>query len=469
MLFSSLVFFVYFLPIVLLLHLILPLQVTVRFGDVAVPLKVKNTFLLLASIFFYAWGEIRYVPLILFSMAVNYLCGLGCASPKQRVRGLSLGLSFAVNFGALAYFKYAGFFMASVGLGALIPHIALPLGISFYTFQAQAYMIDVYRKVAPPERNFVSYGTYMLLFPQLVAGPIVLYTDVCRELKQRKVTAANLESGMMDFIAGLSAKVLLANPLGALWETVRGMPQASSAALWLGIFAFGLQIYFDFCGYSLMAIGIGKMLGFRFPENFRHPYAARSIVEFWKRWHISLTTWFRDYVYMPLSRSLVKRKWGSLSIYVMASVVIWFLTGLWHGASWNFIAWGLWFFLLLMLERFLLKGWLARHRRWALAYTLWAVWMGWVLFAHDSLPDAWAFIVRMYAFTPGMDWLFPLRNNAVLLLAAVLCCMPPVMQRVWRVLKGNAVLRTGLLLFALLLCVAGLVNADYNPFLYFRF
>ena len=454
--FSTLPFLVYFLPVTLLLHLILPL-------------RAQNAFLLLASAVAYAWGDIRHVPLILLSMLLNYGCGLGCGSGRRGMRIFSLGFSLTVNLGMLIYFKYAGFFLTAAGLGGIAPEIALPLGISFYTFQAQAYVVDVYRKATAPERNVVDYGAFMLMFPRLVAGPIIQYADVRREMKQRKMTAAGLEGGMMEFVAGLSAKVLLANPLGGLWKTAREMPGASSAALWLGIVAFGLQIYFDFGGYSLMAMGIGKMLGFRFPENFRHPYAARSIKEFWQRWHITLGNWFRNYVHLPLGGALVKRKWGMYASYALSTLAVWFLTGLWHGAGWNFVAWGLWFFLLLMLERFALDKWLARHRRWALLYTLWAVWMGWVLFAHDSLPEAWAFAVRLYSFTPGMDWVFPLRGNAALLLVSVLCCVPPVTQSVWRVLKAHAALRAGLMLCALLLCVAGLVNAEYNPFLYFRF
>jgi alginate O-acetyltransferase complex protein AlgI len=451
MLFSGLVFLIYFLPAVILLHWI-------------APRPAKNALLVLASVFFYAWGEMRYVPLILASLALNYAFGLGCGSRKGWLRALGLGLSLAVNFGALAYFKYAVFLMTTVGLGDAAPQVALPLGLSFYTFQTQAYVIDVHRRKVPAERNFVDYATFLLLFPQLIAGPIVLYTDVRRELKARTITAAGLESGMTAFIEGLSLKVLLANPLGALWKTVQGLGEPSGAALWLGILAFGLQIYFDFSGYSRMAIGMGRMLGFAFPPNFRHPYAARSIRDFWRRWHMTLSGWFREYAYFPLGGNLR----GSART-VLNLLIVWALTGLWHGASWYFVAWGLWFFVCLVLERFWIGGWLARHPRWALLYTLWVVLMGWVLFAHESLSDAAAYALRMYSFAPGMDWLFPLRGNAALLLVSGLCCVPPVMERVRRALNQHAALRTAAMLGALLLCIAGLVNADYNPFLYFRF
>lgn len=451
MLFSSLTFLVWFLPAVILLHAVMPK-------------RARNAFLLAASVFFYAWGEIRYVPLVLLSMGLNCVFGLGAASGRRGLRNASLIGSILVNIGALVYFKYAAFFLTAVGLGRIAPAVVLPLGISFYTFQTQAYVIDVWRKKVPPEKNFVDYATFILLFPQLIAGPIVLYTDVRRELKQRSVDAAGLEAGMTTFIVGLSSKVLLANPLGALWDSVQTLAGPSSVAAWLGIIAFGLQIYFDFAGYSLMAIGMGRMLGFRFPKNFDHPYASRSIREFWRRWHMTLGGWFREYVYIPLGGS---RKGSGRT--VVNLFIVWGLTGLWHGASWNFVAWGLWFFVFLVLERFAIGGWLDRHRRWGLVYTLAVVFVGWALFAHDSLGEAWTYVQRMFAFAPGGDWMFPLRGNAVLLGVAVVACVPGVMRRAGGWLEKHALVRAVVMLGALVLCIAGLVSADYNPFLYFRF
>lgn len=451
MLFSSLSFLVWFLPAVVLVHLVLPA-------------RARNAMLLAASVFFYAWGEMAYVPLVLASMAINYALGLGCSASCAWLRHASLALSLLVNFGALAYFKYAAFFLETVGLGAWAPEVSLPLGISFYTFQTQAYVVDVWRKKVPAEKNPVDYGAFILLFPQLIAGPIVLYTDVRRELKARSLDARALETGMALFIAGLAAKVLLANPLGALWERMRALEALSMPGAWLGVAGFGLQIYFDFAGYSLMAIGMGRMLGFRFPQNFDHPYAARSVREFWRRWHMTLSGWFRDYVYIPLGgsrRGTARTVWNLL--------LVWTLTGLWHGASWNFVLWGLWFFVFLVLERFALGGWLARHRAVGLAYTLVVVFLGWVLFAFESVADAAAYGARLFCFAGGTDWRYPLRDSAVLLLMAVLACMPPVAKRAWALLEAHAVLRAAVLALVLALCVAALVNAEYNPFLYFRF
>ncbi len=451
MLFSSLTFLTWFLPAVVLLHCI-------------TPRRARNALLLAASVFFYAWGEIAYVPLVLLSMGANYGFGLLCAREGKWPRRVGLWLSLLVNIGALVYFKYAAFFLTAIGLGSIAPEVVLPLGISFYTFQTQAYVIDVFRRRVPKEPNFVDYATFILLFPQLIAGPIVLYTDVRRELKVRTVNAEGLETGMTAFIVGLASKVLLANPLGALWEAARALPSSSLPAAWLGIIAFGLQIYFDFAGYSLMAIGMGRMLGFRFPQNFDQPYTSRSIREFWRRWHMTLGGWFREYVYIPLGGSR-----GGTAATIRNLVIVWLLTGLWHGASWNFVAWGLWFCVFLLLERYAIGGFLARHPHLARAYVLLVVFVGWALFAAESLPDAGAYIVRMFTGALSGDFLFPLRNNAVLLVIALLACVPGILTRINALLGRNALLRTAVMTALLLLCVAGLVDADYNPFLYFRF
>ncbi len=336
MLFSSLSFLIWFLPVVVALHALLPRP-------------LKNPFLLFSSVYFYAWGEVRYVPLLLFLMASNYALGFCCGSKTRRIARAGLILSLLVNFGALFYYKYAGWIVRTFApylTGFESP--ALPLGISFFTFQSQAYLIDVYRGVTPPERSIIGYGTFILLFPQFIAGPIVLYTDVRKDLRERRIDPKEMESGTLMFLAGLSSKLLLANRLGQVWEEASGATNLSSPAAWLGAVAFGLQIYFDFAGYSFMAIGMGRMLGFHFPRNFNHPYAAKSIRDFWRRWHMTLSRWFRDYVYFPLggSRRSPRRVFINL-------LVVWAATGLWHGADLRFLLWGLWFFAFLAAEHFI--------------------------------------------------------------------------------------------------------------------
>ncbi|HIT68737.1 MAG TPA: MBOAT family protein [Candidatus Aphodomonas merdavium] len=451
MLFSSLTFLAYFLPAVVLLHLL-------------APARARNALLLAASVVFYAWGEIGYLPLVLLSMGVNWLLGRGAAGERQAVRRFALAASLLFNLGALFYFKYAAFFMDLAGLSAYAPQPSLPLGISFYTFQTQAYVVDVYRRKVPPERNFIDYATFILLFPQLIAGPIVLYEDVRERLKARSVSAGALEEGMCAFVTGLAAKVLLANPLGALWERMRALPDASMGAAWLGIAAFGLQIYFDFHGYSLMAIGMGRMFGFTFPRNFHHPYAAASVRAFWRRWHMTLGAWFREYVYLPLGGSR-----GGTAKTVRNLFIVWLLTGLWHGASVNFVLWGLWYFLLLALEHFFTGSFLARHKGLGHVYTLLAVLLGWVLFATDTPAEAAAFLQRMFTPLGGSGALYALRENAVLLSIAALCCIPGVCTSAQAKLSACPPVRAALFIGVLLLCIAALVAEDYNPFLYFRF
>lgn len=431
------------------------------------PRRARNGVLLAASVFFYAWGEMRYVPLVLFSMLANYALGRACAADRPPARRkASLSASLLLNFGALLYFKYADFLLLNLGLAVYAPHVTLPLGISFYTFQTQAYVLDVYAGRVEPEPKLIDYATFILLFPQLIAGPIVLFQDVQKELKQRRITPEALEQGIGELILGLSAKVLLANPLGAMWKAAcaPGIASLSMPAAWLGITAFGLQIYFDFAGYSLMAIGMGHLLGFTFPKNFDHPYASRSIREFWRRWHMTLGYWFRTYVYIPLGGS----RGGALRT-VRNLLIVWLLTGLWHGASWNYVLWGLWFCLFLLIERRLPTEWLARHRALAWCYTLSVVWIGWVIFAHEALPEAAAFLRRLFSFASGADWPHLLRNNAVLLALAIAACVPSIAHWANRLLRRRAAFRLPVLLSLLILCVASLVQAGFNPFLYFRF
>jgi len=451
MLFSSLTFLIWFLPTVLIVHMLLPF-------------KWRNAFLLCASIFFYAWGEIRYVPLVLLSMTLNYFFGLQVARGSRGQRRFWLVLSVLFNFGALVYYKYAAFFMQVVGLGAWAPAVVMPLGISFYTFQTQGYVVDVFRGKVPPEKNPINLMTFILLFPQLIAGPIVLYTDVARELRVRPLRAEQLEKGMGQFIAGLAAKVLLANPLGALTEQITARAVSSAAAMWLATLAGVLQLYFDFAGYSQMAIGMGNMLGFRFPRNFDFPLSATSMRAFWRRWHMTLGVWLRDYIYIPLGGSKGKA-WRT----VFNLFMVWLFSGLWHGADYNHVLWGLWFFLWVALERTRYGAFVDAHPGYGFLYTQLAFLIAWPLF-HYSLPqEAIAHFTRMFA--PGWsgDVLYLLRDNAVLLLIAVLACIRPVAQRLSTRGQRWPILRVAAGLAVLSLCIASLVNENYNPFIYFRF
>lgn len=344
MVFSSLLFLFRFLPITFLIYYL-------------VPFRAKNTVLFLASLFFYTWGETKFFPIMLISIGINYVAGLLMEryDHNEKARKACFWVAFLVTLGFLLFFKYTNFFLSNINalLGLSLPlldsaEFHLPLGISFYTFQILAYTMDVYRRKIKVEHNLIDFGAFVVLFPQLIAGPIVLYSDISRELKSRKITLAQIDEGVGLFIMGLASKILLADTIGALWTEVQtlGFSQVSTPLAWMGIIAYSFQIYFDFSGYSLMAIGLGRMLGFFFPQNFNYPYISKSITEFWRRWHITLSSWFRDYVYIPLGGNRVKKSRQFFNIFV-----VWFLTGFWHGAAWNFIFWGLYFFVLLMIEK----------------------------------------------------------------------------------------------------------------------
>lgn len=451
MLFSSLTFLIWFLPAVLAAHALLPA-------------RWRNAFLLCASVFFYAWGEIRYVPLVLASMALNYGFGIGAGAGSRARRRCWLVVSVLFNFGALVYFKYAAFFMEAVGLGAWAPVVTMPLGISFYTFQTQGYIVDVFRGKIKPERHPVRLMTFILLFPQLIAGPIVLYTDVRRELRYRPLVPERMEQGMRQFVTGLASKVLLANPLGALTAQVTARAASSAPAMWLATLAGVLQLYFDFAGYSLMAIGIGSMLGFRFPRNFDFPLSARSMRAFWRRWHMTLGTWLRDYVYIPLGGSRGTRARTTLNL-----LAVWLFSGLWHGADYNHVLWGLWFFVCVALERTRYGAFVDAHPWYGLAYTQLAFLIAWPLFHYSVPADALGHFTRMFAGSWSTDVLYLLRDHAVLLLIAALCCIRPAARRVSAWGDRLPWLRVLAVLTVLALCVATLVNERYNPFIYFRF
>lgn len=459
--FSSLYFVFFFFPIVFALHAL-------------VPRCMKNLVLLLASLYFYAWGEPVYVVLMLFSAIFNYVMGLDIqrrADSAQRRRSMLFGV--LVNVFLLGFFKYYGFCVDIVN--ALTPFdvtartLALPIGISFYTFQALSYLADVYRGAVPAQRSPLRFAVYLTMFPQLVAGPIVKYTEIETQLVERKPTFFEIARGMERMILGLGKKVLLANQLGFLYTTIQGMPQRSILTAWLGIFAYTLQIYFDFSGYSDMAIGMGHMLGFSFPENFSYPYLSKSVSEFWRRWHMTLSFWFRDYVYIPLggSRAGTRRQ-------VRNILLVWVLTGLWHGASWNFVLWGLYYGVLLLLEKFVLRPVLAKlpaciqH-----GGTMLLVMFGWVLFSNTDLSAAWQYFGQLFGFGAS-GWidataLYQLHGNVLLLCIAALCCTPlPAGWWQGAIQRRPKTAAAGLTAL-FLLSTAYLVYSSYNPFLYFRF
>jgi len=460
MVFSSLHFLFLFLPLVTLAH---------RFA----PKGWRNPLLLAASLWFYAWGEPVYVGLMLFSVAWNYLAGLrlGVERLPSR-RKAALAGAVAVNLAVLGFFKYYAFLARSLAaLGLRLPDYSLPLpiGISFYTFQAMSYVIDVYRGKARPQRRLVDFATYITMFPQLVAGPIVKYTDIQAQLEDRRMSLAQCGQGLERVILGLAKKVLLANQLGLLADSVRDAAGRSVLTAWLGAAAYALQIYFDFSGYSDMAIGMGRMLGFSFAENFDYPYLSRSVTEFWRRWHMSLSGWFRDYVYIPLGGNRVAPGRHALNL-----LAVWMLTGLWHGASWNFVLWGLYYGALLVLERFVtgraLERWPAGAAR---ALTLALVTVGWVIFSNTDFPEMGRYLLNLVGVgATGLAdaaFLYALRGNLVLLALSALCCGPGL--RRWQLrLTGRLPLLSALALGLLLVaCVACLVQGSYNPFLYFRF
>ena len=462
MVFSSLLFIFRFLPIALAVYYL-------------APPRLKNLALFLISLFFYSWGEVRYFPVMAACILGNYLLALwlGRLRDKPRARRAVLVLVVVFNIGMLFFFKYTDFFITNLNalLGTSIPllRLTLPLGISFYTFQTMSYTLDVYKGTVQPERNIIDLGAYVVMFPQLIAGPIVLYKDVAAQLKVKKgrYTLAGINEGVGLFILGLGKKVLLANNIGALWEDIKllGYGSVSTPLAWLGLVAFTLQIYFDFSGYSTMAIGLGKMLGFNFPENFNLPYVSRSITEFWRRWHMTLSGWFREYVYIPLGGNR-----RGLPRQIFNLFVVWTLTGFWHGANWNFLLWGFYYFVLLAVEKLFLYDKLQRGRVWPHLYALFFIVVGWGLFAVDSgMADIVAFFSRLFWPQGGVSALYFARNYGVALLVGMFCSTPwPRRFYAW-VCKKSELLRILVLAAVLLVSVAYLLDSTYNPFIYFRF
>jgi len=466
MVFSSTVFICIFLPVVL-------------GGYYICPKKWRNLFLLIASLVFYAWGEPKYVLLMMFSIAVNYVFGrlLGGRHMAEGRKRLLLTLSVIIDLGLLGVFKYADFVIENLNRafssGFDLLHLALPIGISFYTFQAMSYTVDVYRGNVKAQRSLVDFGMYITMFPQLIAGPIVRYSDIEGQLTDRTVTAGEFSDGIFRFTVGLGKKVLLANQIGALWTEIYSMGGHSSALMaWLGAVAFTFQIYFDFSGYSDMAIGLGRMFGFTFPENFRYPYESVSITDFWRRWHITLSTWFREYLYIPLGGNRRGFARQTLNLFI-----VWSLTGFWHGAGWNFLMWGLYYFVILFIEKlFLLKALDKLPKIIRRVYALVLIVIGWVIFACDDVTVLLPYLGSMFGVNGalgGMD-VYYLCTRAVLLV--ILCfastelpkrCAVAVTSKTGE--KAAFIAKAVFSLLLLTLSMVFLVSDSYNPFLYFRF
>ncbi len=465
MVFSSLIFLFVFLPFVLAVYYI-------------TPRKFRNLTLFIVDLVFYAWGEPWLIVLMLVSIMLNYTAGIliGINREKKNLSKFIFILAVILNLGLLGFFKYIGFIgetlnMVMPFLNIPILEIALPIGISFYTFQTMSYTIDVYKNTVKVQKNIITFGTYVSLFPQLIAGPIVRYEDVAEQLMHRKETLQEFTDGVKLFLIGLSKKVLLANEMGNLWDAVRESgAQSGALGSWVGIIAYTFQIYFDFCGYSEMAMGLGKMFGFDFLKNFDYPYISKSITEFWRRWHISLGTWFREYVYIPLGGN---RK--GLSRQIINIAVVWFLTGLWHGASWNFILWGLYFGVLLMIEKlFMLKVLKKAPAVIAHIYSIIIILFGWVLFYFEDLGEMGVFLSRMFGsdgFMMSGDISTTIISYIPLLIAAAVTSTP-LISKLYHRIKNKPVLYiidNASCVLALLLCTAALVSSDYNPFLYYKF
>ena len=466
MVFSSTIFLCVYLPLVLLVYYICPK-------------KGKNLFLLIVSLIFYAWGEPKYVFLMIFSILVNYVFGLLMDKHRENKKRLKLMLviSVIIDLGLLSVFKYTDFIITNInsvfGAGFDLLNIALPIGISFYTFQAMSYTIDVYRDDVRVQRNLIDFGMYITMFPQLIAGPIVRYSDVQDQLAERNVTTADFSEGIMRFVVGLGKKVLLANQMGAVWTQIYALGGDISALMaWTGAAAYTFQIYFDFSGYSDMAIGLGRMFGFKFPENFRYPYESVSITDFWRRWHITLSTWFKEYLYIPLGGNR-----RGLARQALNLLIVWTLTGFWHGAGWNFVMWGLYYFAILFIEKlFLLKALDKLPRLFRHAYALLLIVIGWVIFASDDVSVMLPYLGSMFGANGalgGMD-VYTLLTRAALM---VICCVASteLPKRLFVTAAGKMnekaafTVKSVLTLTLLALSVIFLIGDSYNPFLYFRF
>lgn len=473
MVFSSILFLFYFLPFVLVLYFL-------------APKRYRNFILFISSLLFYSWGEPRYIWIMLFSTVLDYTCGrfINYYRKIHRPNKMRFWLNISIfsNLTLLSFFKYSDFIISNINniwrTNIPLLNIALPIGISFYTFQTMSYTIDVYRGDTKVQNNIISFGTYVTLFPQLIAGPIVRYQTIAEEINSRVESYVLFSEGIKRFIIGLGKKVLLANNIGLLWKNIFHMDVESLPVLtaWLGIFSFGFQIYFDFSGYSDMAIGLGKIFGFNFLENFDYPYMSKSITEFWRRWHISLGTWFKEYVYIPLGGNRNGRYKHLRNI-----LIVWILTGIWHGASWNFVLWGLYFGMILIIEKlFLLKLLQKMPQSIGRIYTIFLILISWTIFAFDNLTDSAKYIKALLRI--GKDNIYDNRfiylfyTNGFLLLILILGSTN-IPKKFWQSIYSRFKYKENILwameniylLIVFLLSTAYLVDQSYNPFLYFRF
>jgi len=466
MLFSSLEFLFLYILITLPLYFI-------------VPMKWRCAVLLTVSLIFYGWGEPIYVFLMIFTIAADYFFGLMVAKHRDTKKCKAwLIAALVFNLSILAFFKYCDFFIINLSripaLSSLEPlGIELPIGISFYTFQALSYVIDVYRQDAEAQRNPIAFGTYVTLFPQLIAGPIVRYKDIDDQLTEREHSVALAASGVRTFIAGLGKKVMIANTAGALWAAASAIPDGERTVLaaWMGIFWYSIQIYFDFSGYSDMAIGLGKIFGFRFLENFNYPYISRSVTEFWRRWHISLSSWFREYVYIPLGGNRVSKGRMYFNLFV-----VWFLTGFWHGSDWNFILWGLYYFILLVIEKAFLGRLLEKIPRvFRHIYAILCIVFGWLLFVSEDISEGFEYLKTMFGGGAGLFTRLDLYDAVRHLIFAAVAVVgaTPLPKKVfkWAYKKSRAAAVVGSVgaVLLVLLCTAYLVDSTFNPFLYWNF
>ncbi len=466
MLFSSIPFLYYFLPSVLILYFI-------------TPKNFKNIVLMLSSFVFYGWGEPKYSLLMIVSIVIGYFSGIMIENfSEKKLSIVVLSFSVLVNLGFLGYFKYADFFIenfnAVTGFSVSLLRIALPIGISFYTFQILSYTIDVYRKNVPAQKNIIKLATYITMFPQLIAGPIVRYTDIAKQLDERIHSFENFSKGIRRFVLGLGKKILIANSLGEFCDIFKASDDKSIFFYWLYAVAFGLHVYFDFSGYSDMAIGLGRIFGFRFSENFNYPYISKSATEFWRRWHMSLGTWFRDYVYIPLGGNRVSKTRWFFNIFV-----VWFLTGFWHGAAWNFIIWGLFFAVLLVVEKLVLLKHLNKSVVLSRVYTLVVVVISFVIFNATDIKEAFSYIGGMFGVGEipliSTEFFYYLKSFAVTLVIGIIGATPIVKNCVEKLFGNNKaskyiwVLEPVFLVVLLVVMTAYLVDGSFNPFLYFRF
>ena len=460
MVFSSIPFIFFFLPIVLLFYYI-------------VPLKFKNYILLIFSLIFYAWGEPVYILLMIFSCLLNYLYGM--YANKTKHKKLMFILCIIINIGILGFFKYSNLLISllnsilNTNLNLL--DLKLPIGISFFTFQTMSYSIDIYKNRYKPEKNFFYFATYVSMFPQLIAGPIVRYEDISKELYKREINFSTFCNGLTRFLQGLFKKVLLANNIGILWTTISANNSNSILTAWLGLFAFTLQIYYDFSGYSDMAIGMGKMLGFNYLENFDYPYISKSITEFWHRWHMSLSNWFKDYVYIPLGGNRQGARKQIRNI-----LIVWMLTGLWHGANYNFLLWGLYYGIILLIEKFILHKFLDKLPNiFKHLYTLFLVMIGWLIFNSENISFFLNYLNNLFNFKKYLfidqASLFYILNYGIILLFGIIFSVP-ISKKINNICNKNKPLNSFLVTVYILLfviCISYLVSDSYNPFLYFRF